>query len=70
MGQNKQLEQVREHLITHRTITPIQALEQYGCYRLAARICDLRKEGLQIVTSVKNKSKVERYAKYTLRGKK
>ena len=34
-------------------ITPIEALEQYGCFRLAARIKDLREQGYKIQTKAK-----------------
>jgi len=32
-------------------LTPLQALEKWGCMRLAARIAELRKDGLSIVTN-------------------
>jgi hypothetical protein len=31
-------------------ITPLVALKEYGCFRLAARIFDLRSRGVPIVT--------------------
>lgn len=39
---------ILEH-IRLKWITPIEALEQYGCLRLAARIHDLRKKGHRIL---------------------
>jgi len=33
-----------------RSITPIQALDMFGCFRLGARIWDLRKAGYDIET--------------------
>ncbi len=47
-----QKELIRKHLIRRRTITPAQALDLYGCMRLAARIGELREEygSLSIVT--------------------
>ena len=35
-------------------LTPLDALRRFGCFRLAARIADLRADGLNIVTSIKN----------------
>lgn len=32
-------------------ITPLQALDQHGCFRLAARIVELRQAGHQVVTN-------------------
>lgn len=46
-------------------ITPIQALEKYGCFRLAARIHSLRAQGHTITTEKVRKGNKE-YAKYRL----
>lgn len=43
-----QTEQIREHLESGKPITPIDALNEYGCFRLGARIYDLRREGMAI----------------------
>jgi hypothetical protein len=62
-----QTEMIRAHLESGRDITPIDALEQYGCFRLAARISDLRKAGLPIETLTEQRSgKV--WARYRLIG--
>ena len=45
-----QKEMIRSDLLDGKVITPIDALEKYGCYRLAARISELRKEGMVINT--------------------
>lgn len=50
---------------------PLSALREYGCYRLGARIADLRREGYNITTQhVSAISKITRrtvtFAKYTL----
>ena len=60
-----QREQIREHLETRGSITPIDALNAYGCYRLGARIHELRKEGVAIATDRHPKKK---YAIYRLEG--
>lgn len=46
-SQNKQ---ILDHLKRGIDITPIGALRLYGCFRLAARIHDLRADGHDIVT--------------------
>lgn len=56
-------------ILTHikrEPITPIQALNLYGCFRLAARISDLRDQGHVIDTEMVE-SNGKRYAKYRLR---
>lgn len=45
-----QLSRIRDHLKTGRALTPVQALDMFGCFRLAARIKDLREAGYQIHT--------------------
>ena len=36
---------ILRHLRRNPSITPLEALRQYGCLRLGARIWDLRKQG-------------------------
>ena len=43
-----QTESIRADLKAGKSITPIDALNQYGCFRLGARIYELRKEGMNI----------------------
>ena len=45
-------EQIREVLERGEAITPIDALQMFGCFRLGARIYDLRQEGLSIRTNM------------------
>ena len=47
MSQNQQIE---KHLSKGYSLNPIQALTKFGCFRLAARIADLRNQGLNIAT--------------------
>ena len=43
--QNKRIE---AYLMSGRTLTPLDALHEFNCFRLSARIWDLRKRGLDI----------------------
>ena len=45
-----QNEQIKAYLTKGKSITPLDALNKFGCFRLAARISDLRNEGLKIAT--------------------
>ena len=47
---NSQNKQILDHLKRGIDITPMSALRLYGCFRLAARIHDLRADGHDIVT--------------------
>lgn len=62
-----QNDMIRAHLLSGKPITPIDALNEYGCFRLAARIADLRKEGLQIETQTEQAGG-KAWAKYRLLG--
>ena len=59
--QTKQ-EKVLIHLERHGSITPLEALNLYGSFRLGALIFNLRKEGHDITTNIVPK---KGYAKYT-----
>ena len=50
-----QNQQIKSYLEQGKTITPLQALNKFGCFRLAARISDLRNDGLNIVTKIVTK---------------
>jgi len=41
----------QNHLKSGKSITPLEALQKYGSFRLADRIFVLRKEGYNIVTN-------------------
>jgi hypothetical protein len=47
-----QKSEIFDHLKRHGTITPLQALNNYGCMRLAARIDELRGQGHRIETDL------------------
>jgi hypothetical protein len=51
--------------LKRKPITPLEALAHYGCFRLAARVADLRRAGHQINTeTVKKDGKI--FARYRL----
>jgi len=41
---------IKQHLEEGHAITAMMALNMFDCFRLAARIADLRKQGLDIIT--------------------
>jgi len=65
----KQTRQVFEHLKQHKSITPLEALSLYGCFRLGARIWELRKAGVPVKTEivqVETRVGVSKVAKYVM----
>lgn len=60
-----QTTQIANYLQKGKTLTPIEALNKFGCFRLAARISDLRNDGMLIKTTIvklKNKKQVAQYS--------
>ena len=60
-----QCDDILKHLKTKGSITPIEALQLYGCFRLAARIKDLREQGNNIYSARVSQNGKE-FARYSL----
>ena len=70
MRKRSQNESILDHLIEKRTINPLQALSLYGCFRLSARIFDLKERGINIEKHTeKDRNTGKEYAVYTLIGR-
>lgn len=72
-GRTTQKAAILEHLKRFGSIEPLTALRNYGCYRLGARISDLRHDGYEIETEVVTSAsrltgRPVRYANYKLKG--
>ena len=62
MSQNNQ---ILDYLKSGKKLTPLTALKKFGCFRLSARILDLRQEGHAIITeNVTRKGKT--FAEYSM----
>ena len=64
-SQNKN---ILKYLQSGKTLTPLEALKQFGCFRLGARIFNLKKAGhpikteiIEIQTSLFEKKRVAKY---------
>ena len=68
MNKNSQNACIAIWLKQGNTITPIEALHKFGCFRLGARIADLRKVGYDIETKMVEKDG-KRFAQYTMKRK-
>lgn len=60
-----QTDAVLAHLKSGATLTPLEALERYGCLRLAARIENLRQCGYRIKTRMEYRGR-KHWATYYL----
>lgn len=67
-----QAEKIVRHMEEFGSITPLDALQEYGIMRLASRICDIKKAGFDVVKEIEtNKNRYGepvRYARYRLKG--
>lgn len=59
-----QKQQILDYMLDGNEITPIDALNKFGCFRLGARIADLKKDGYDIKTRIAKGDK--NYAIYRL----
>ena len=61
---------ILRRLMAGRSITPLEAMRELGCYRLGARIHRLRQKGYNIITTMKEATdhdgSVCRFASYRL----
>lgn len=55
--------QIEHYLRSGHSLTPIEALNMFGCFRLSGRILNLRQQGLDIKTEIV-KQNGKRFAKY------
>lgn len=61
-----QKQAILTHLQTVGAITPLEGLQRYGCFRLGARIADLKADGVAIKTQMV-KENGKRFARYELK---
>lgn len=65
-----QTEKILRHLEEYGSITPMDALQEYGIMRLASRICDIKRAGVAVekeIETAKNRyGEPVRYARYRL----
>lgn len=67
IGKTSQKEMILEYLQLGHALTPLEALRYFGCFRLGARIADIKKEGYNIHSELVHDPKTgKRYASYIL----
>ena len=69
-----QKEQILDYLERFKTITPMEAFADLGITKLATRVSEMRREGIEFniesVTSKNRFGKPVRFAKYSLKERK
>lgn len=64
MNDRTQLEAIRKHLKSGKSLTPLEALRKFGSLRLGARVWELKRAGMVIekrMVEVSGGKKVARY---------
>ena len=64
-----QTDMVLGYLQKGKTLTPMEALDKFGCFRLAARVHDLRNSGHNILATDYETPTGKRVARYSLKVK-
>ena len=63
-----QTQEILEHLKKGNTITPVEALNWFGCMRLGARVFNLKRQGHNIQTKIVERNG-KRFASYFMNKK-
>lgn len=58
---------IQAHLEKGMTLTPLEALRLFGCFRLSGRIWDLKRKGIPIETRLIMTTDGKRVAEYFIR---
>jgi hypothetical protein len=61
-----QTKRIADYLLQGNSITPLEALDKFDCFRLGARVKDLREQGFDIETETARRGS-KRFANYRLR---
>ena len=64
-----QSEKILAHLQAGKTLTPMDALRLFGCFRLGGRVFDLRKQGHPIKSELVEVGGGKRVARYSLEAR-
>lgn len=67
MATDSQNALIKGWLLNGYSITQMEALTQFGCFRLAARIADLKDKGLNVVTDMVTLENGKRVARYFIK---
>ena len=66
ISKRSQTDKILDFLLAGHHITALDALELFGCFRLAARIAEIRERGYEVYTRYETGDNGKRYAVYSL----
>lgn len=65
MGKTSQRDKIIGYLYDYGSITPLDALQEFGCMRLAARIADIKDKHPELKINSKQEEGTNRYGEKT-----
>ncbi len=65
-SQRSQSENILRHLKSGKSITSLDALREFGCFRLGARIWEIKKSGLKVESKMIDVGNGKHVAEYSL----
>jgi hypothetical protein len=65
-----QKQKILKHLMSKKSLSPLKAIGLFGCYRLASRIHELKKDGYPIDTILKDDGQGRTYGSYEINSEK
>lgn len=66
MNKQTQNEMILDYLLSGNSLTPLEALDRFGCFRLSGRIYDLKKKGVLIDTHFLKTSNGKTVSSYSI----
>ena len=70
MKKDSQCEKILAYINENGSITPLDALREFGCMRLASRVNDLKRAGYAIISEMETKinkhGDIVRYSRYRM----
>ena len=66
LSSDSQCKMIKDWLEKGNTLTALEALDMFGCFRLASRIHDLRDRGINITMTYVQGLNGKRYAQYSI----
>jgi len=61
-----QEQRISKHLKSGKTLTAISALKLFGCFRISARIFQLKKQGMDIKSEIITTASGKRVSRYSI----
>jgi len=65
-NKKSQQEKILDYLLEGKSITPLEALRYFGCFRLSAIVFNLKQQGYEFTTKLVKNKYGNKFARYSL----